>query len=191
MAFWSIGEHTGSVLGAVAKGIFKTGAKEGLGAVKIGANATVGISKPIGSAVVGAGKTVLNGGESLAKKTGAQLLDKGNIMQFGYSSRQVAQNVGNMFASRSESKVVNNMMTGRKEFKEGSLQLSGIGKAAIAGAFFYQGAKNTGTEYTAEKMGQIDEHKRTATPIFGNSKPIGPLSGGADGSLVFALHNNR
>lgn len=191
MAFWNIMEHTGSMLGAAAKGIFKTGAKETFGLAKMGAGATITASKPIGSAVIGAGKTAYRGGKSVAIETGAQLLDKGNWVQFGVSSGQVAQNVGNMFASRSKAKVINNIMTGRKEFKDSALQLSGIGKAAIAGAYLYQGSKNAGTEYTAEKMGQIDEHKRTATPMFENSRPIGPLSGGADGSLVFALHNNR
>lgn len=182
---------SGSIVGSAIGGLAKLTGKLALGGAKLTGKAGIGTAKMAGELAIDSAKSGYKGARSLVNGVGKQVLDKGNRVQLTKSTEKVAQNIGNLMTNRKAASVTTNIMTGRKEFHSSKLQLSGIGTTAIAGAFLYRGTKDMSNEMTAERMGQIDERKVTATPVFGNSKPIGPLSGGADGSLVFALHNNR
>ena len=182
----------GSMVGAAFRGAAKfVGKATWNGLIKPAGALGLSASKVAGAGAIDITKASYRGGKSLVMKTVAQVLDRGNQVQLTESTGKIAQNIGSLMSNRTKAAVNYNMITRRKEFDPSKLELSGIAKTAIAGAFLYKGAQGMGNEIKAERMGQIDEHKRTATPIFGNSNPIGPLSGGADGSLVFALHNNR
>ena len=187
---------SGSVIGSAARGML------GLAGRALGATASVAI-KGAGAGISATGRGMKNAASSglgVAKSavmaTGKQLTDKGNRVQFTASTAQVGKNIADLATNRSKAYVSKSMYDGKKVFHDREMGFSGIAKTAIAGAFLYSGMKDMNNKINAENMGQIDSRRRTNTPdlesmIAGSKNPVGPLSGGADGSLVFALHNNR
>ena len=119
------------------------------------------------------------------------------IQWMGDKGKVVDRTIDEMADEMYRKNTARNMFTREKEYtSERGLELTGIAETAIAGAFLYKGLGETKDKVSGENMGQIDSKKFNATPGFEgyistNRAPIGPLSGGADGSLVFALYNNR
>lgn len=141
------------------------------------------------------GQVAKNVGNLGARRVGDVSTKK--IQWMGNKGKAVDRTIDEMADEMYRKNTARNMFTGEKEYiNERGLEFTGIAKTAIAGAFLYKGMGEMKNQATAENMGQIDSKKVNSTPTFDgyistNRAPIGPLSGGADGSLVFALHNNR
>ena len=214
----------GSALGAIAGGAASIIGRGLWGGAKTVGRASVAGATKLGAGAKIAGKASYNVGKNTVQAVGKQVLDEKNQTYVAAYGGQVAKNIGGLGARRIgnvaaertlkdgrtiqrsvsgmsreiyQKNTARNMITGEKEFTgERGLELTGIAKTAIAGAFLYKGMGDMKNQATAENMGQIDSKKVNSTPTFDgyistNRAPIGPLSGGADGSLVFALHDNR
>ena len=194
-------KYTGKTGFSFIKGVGRESVSAGKSAYNTGKNVTLSIGEQIldkGNrtyAKAYAGKVSENIANLTTRRTGT--VNPYKIQWQGGQGKTVEKSLDEMSSEMYRDMTARNKMTGEKIFKgQRGLELTGVGTAAIAGAFLYRGTKDMDNQIKAENMGQVDSQKTTSTPTFDgyistNRAPIGPLSGGADGSLVFALHNNR
>lgn len=161
------------VAGAVGGGTFK--------AAKLGVKA----ADKVGGAAV-------DGTTAMAKSAWKMSNETNGLKNpVGYAGH-LADKVGDKALRYSRESYKYNPLTGKVDHMEGKMRLTGMGKVAVFGLGSVGAASTISDNNEARSMGQLDSTPTSATPDFGRSYVKSfANNGGADGSLVFALHNNR
>jgi len=180
---------SGKILGAagtVAGGVLKGVGYAGLGAA--GATAVIGAN---------AARVGLKAGKAAVTSAGT-----GAIKVFGGAGTALAENLRNPHARSamvdtwaSKAKTLGSrFVTGDR----GNMRITGFGLGALTMASWVDNSRDLYDKNQARNMGSIDNVRTTNTPNmtvpqyeFAPKKRMGALDGGASGSLVFALRNNR
>ena len=177
------------------------------GAVKGAASATVDGLTAVGKVETKIGKVGAKVGMKAADKTGRKMVQFGKEFVGGLNSSNGLENPIGMVINRGEafgssiSKIERttkkyNPYTGEVETKLGGISLNKKGLGLLVGFGAIGSAVRANEDMQAQRMGTVSPEVTTAapTPVTDvNYYQKGEIirNGGADGSLVFAMHKNR
>lgn len=181
----------------------------------VGSAIVGGVAKGAGNVLMGAGKVSFGAGYSAlvgagfvgkvggkVALSGLKAVGQGTMNFFGGAGTAVAETLRDPNAREA---VVKTWASKAKTLGEkfvtgdrGNMRISAFGLGALTLAGWVDNGRDIYDQNTARNMGAIDNRPVTNTPSmtipqydFSPQKRMGALDGGASGSLVFALRNNR